>query len=57
MIPRYAREKMSRIWEPENKFQTWLDIEITACEAMAKLGQIPQESLKVIKLAPASASV
>ena len=49
MIPRYAREKMSRIWEPENKFQTWLDIEISACEAMAKLGQIPQASLKVIK--------
>lgn len=49
MIPRYAREKMSRIWEPENKFQTWLDIEISACEAMEKLGQIPQASLKVIK--------
>ena len=49
MIPRYAREKMSRIWEAENKFQTWLDIEISACEAMAKLGQIPRASLKVIK--------
>ena len=49
MIPRYAREKMSRIWEPENKFQTWLDIEISACEAMAELGQIPRASLKVIQ--------
>ena len=49
MIPRYSREKMSRIWEPENKFQTWLDIEVTACEAMAELGQIPPESLKNIK--------
>ena len=49
MIPRYSREKMSRIWEPENKFQTWLDIEVAACEAMAELGQIPQESLKNIR--------
>jgi adenylosuccinate lyase len=49
VIPRYSREKMSRIWEPENKFQTWLDIEVSACEAMAELGQIPRESLKVIK--------
>ncbi|MBN1547620.1 MAG: adenylosuccinate lyase [Syntrophaceae bacterium] len=49
MIPRYSREKMSRIWEPENKFQTWLDIEVSACEAMAELGLIPPESLKNIK--------
>ncbi|MDX9745047.1 MAG: adenylosuccinate lyase [Syntrophales bacterium] len=49
MIPRYSRDKMSRIWEPENKFQTWLDIEVSACEAMAKLGQIPRASLEVIK--------
>jgi len=49
VIPRYSREKMSRIWEPENKFQTWLDIEVTACEAMVELGQIPPESLKNIK--------
>jgi adenylosuccinate lyase len=40
---------MSRIWEPENKFQTWLDIEVTACEAMAGLGLIPPESLKNIQ--------
>jgi adenylosuccinate lyase len=40
---------MSRIWEPGNKFQTWLDIEISACEAMADLGQIPRASLNVIQ--------
>jgi len=49
MIPRYSREEMSRIWEPANKFQTWLDIEIAVCEAMAELGQIPAASLKTIK--------
>jgi len=49
MIPRYSREKMERIWNPENRYQKWLDIEILACEAMAKLGFIPEASLKTIK--------
>ena len=49
MIPRYSREIMTRIWSPENKYQKWLDVEILACEAMARLGQIPKKSLKNIK--------
>ena len=49
MIPRYSREIMTRIWSPENKYQKWLDVEILACEAMAKLGKIPQSALKNIK--------
>ncbi|MFA5180109.1 MAG: adenylosuccinate lyase [Syntrophales bacterium] len=49
MIPRYSREKMERIWSPENRYQKWLDIEILACEAMAKLGLIPEASLKTIQ--------
>jgi adenylosuccinate lyase len=49
MIPRYARKDMSRIWSPENRYQTWLDIELLACEAMAGLGQIPEEALRTIQ--------
>jgi len=49
VIPRYSREVMTRIWIPENKFQKWLDVEILACEAMAKLGKIPPNALKNIK--------
>lgn len=40
---------MARIWEPENKFQKWLDVEIAACEAWAQLGEIPKKSLAKIK--------
>jgi adenylosuccinate lyase len=40
---------MTKIWSPENKYQKWLDVEILACEAMAKLGKIPKRSLKNIK--------
>ena len=49
MIPRYSRPEMAKIWEPENKFQKWLDVEIAACEAWAKLGEIPKKGLDVIK--------
>ena len=49
MIPRYSREIMTKIWSPENKYQKWLDVEILACEAMAKLGKIPTSTLKNIK--------
>jgi adenylosuccinate lyase len=40
---------MGALWEPENKFRKWLDVEIAACEAWAKLGEIPKKSLDVIK--------
>jgi len=49
MIERYSRKEMSRIWEPENRFRKWLEIEILACEAWAKLGKIPQKALDTIK--------
>ncbi|MDO8281504.1 MAG: adenylosuccinate lyase [Thermodesulfovibrionia bacterium] len=49
MIQRYTREKMGSIWEPHNRYQKWLDVEIAACEAWAKQGEIPKKSLAVIK--------
>jgi len=49
MIPRYTGPEMGAIWTDENKFQTWLDIEIFACEAMHKLGQIPARDLSIIR--------
>lgn len=49
MIPRYSRPEMARIWEPENRFQKWLDVEIAACEAWAGLGEIPKRSLETIR--------
>lgn len=49
MIPRYTRPQMAAIWEPENRFKIWLEIETLACEKMADLGIIPQEAVKVIR--------
>jgi len=49
MIPRYSRKEISHIWELENKFRIWLDIEIAVCEIYAERGIIPAEDLIVIK--------
>jgi len=40
---------MAVIWEPENKFKIWLKIEILACEALAKKGEVPKSALKDIQ--------
>lgn len=48
MIPRYSRPEMVAIWSPETKFRIWFEIEAHACDALAELGVIPQESAKTI---------
>ena len=48
MIPRYARPDMVKIWEPENKFRIWFEIEAHACDAQAELGIIPKEAAKAV---------
>jgi adenylosuccinate lyase len=49
MIERYTLPKMGSVWSEENKFKTWLKIEILACEALADLGEIPKEAVDAIK--------
>ncbi len=49
MIARYTRPAMGKIWDEENKFRIWLEIEILACEAQAQLGVIPGEAVHVIR--------
>ncbi len=49
MISRYTRPEMGAIWTDENKFGIWLNIEVLACEAMNKLGEVPAADLKNIR--------
>ncbi len=49
MISRYTRPEMGRIWEAENRYAKWLEVEIAACEAMAEEGLIPEAALKNIR--------
>jgi len=49
MIPRYTRKEISNIWNQENKYKIWLDIEIYASEAMEKAKIIPKGISNSIK--------
>lgn len=49
MISRYTRPEMGRIWEDQNRYAKWLEVEILACEAMEKEGLIPGEALENIR--------
>src|SRR5688500_4020830 len=49
MIPRYTHPDMGRIWSEERRFETWLQVEIAAAEAMAEAGIIPRDAARDIK--------
>lgn len=49
MIPRYSRAEMADIFEPENRFKIWLEIETLALEKMADLGIVPQSAAKALR--------
>lgn len=49
MIERYTRECMRKIWSDENRYATWLMIELYACEALCELGLVPRDALARIK--------
>jgi adenylosuccinate lyase len=48
MIPRYSRPEMAAIWEPENRFRIWFEIEAHACDAQAALGVIPEAAAEAV---------
>jgi adenylosuccinate lyase len=49
MIPRYSRPEMARIWEPQNRYRIWFEIEAHAADAMAELGLVPKEAAAAIR--------
>lgn len=49
MIDRYTRPEMKQLWSEENRYNTWLEVEILADEAWAELGEIPKEDVQKIR--------
>ena len=49
MIPRYTRPEMGRIWSDENRFRTWLAVEVAATETLAKAGMVPKAAARAIR--------
>ena len=49
MIDRYTTPEMAKIWSNKNKYETWKIVEITVTEVLTDRGEVPRESLQVIK--------
>jgi adenylosuccinate lyase len=49
MIQRYTNPEMGRIWSDQRKYETWLQVEAAAAEAMARAGIIPAEAARDIR--------
>ena len=49
MIRRYTHPEMGRIWSDQRKYETWLQVEIAAAEAMAREGIVPEDAARDIR--------
>jgi len=49
MIERYSRPEIAAIWTDDTRYRIWLDVELAVCEAWARKGEIPADSLARIK--------
>jgi len=49
MIDRYTRPEMARVWSEENRFRKWLQVEILAAEALARLDEVPMAAVARIR--------
>ena len=46
MIARYTHPEMGRIWSEQRRYETWLQVEIAAAQAMADAGIIPADAAR-----------
>jgi adenylosuccinate lyase len=44
MIPRYTNPEMGAIWSDRRRYETWLDVELAAADAMADAGLVPRDA-------------
>jgi adenylosuccinate lyase len=49
MIHRYTHPEMGAIWSDQRRYETWLQVEIAAADAMAEAGLVPREAARDIR--------
>jgi len=49
MIPRYTLPEMGEVWSDRARLLHWLEIEILAVEAWARLGRIPADDARAVR--------
>ena len=49
MIPRYTNPDMGRIWSDQRRYETWLQVELAAVDAMARAGIVPEDAARDLR--------
>jgi adenylosuccinate lyase len=49
VIARYTTPEMKRLWSDENRYRRWLEVELLACEAWARLGVLPADEVAELR--------
>ncbi|MDQ2776498.1 MAG: adenylosuccinate lyase [Acidobacteriota bacterium] len=49
MIQRYTRPEMGALWSDQHKYECWLEVELAAAEALAGLGEVPDEAARALR--------
>jgi adenylosuccinate lyase len=49
MIPRYTNPEMGAIWSDQRRYETWLEVELAAADAMAEAGVIPEDAARELR--------
>ena len=49
MIPRYTRPEMGAIWSDARRYETWLEVELAATDALAATGVVPAEDARTLR--------
>jgi adenylosuccinate lyase len=49
MIQRYTNPEMGRIWSDQRRYETWLQVELAAADAMADAGIVPAEAARELR--------
>ena len=53
MIARYTRPELAALWSDAHRYDTWLRVELCACEAMEAAGTVPAGTAAKVRAAAA----
>ncbi|MEJ7732735.1 MAG: lyase family protein [Polyangiaceae bacterium] len=49
MISRYTPAEFANLWSSDHRFAVWLEVELSACEAMEEAGVVPAGTARAIR--------
>ena len=49
MIRRYTHPEMGAIWTEQRRYETWLEVELAAADAMAEAGLVPADAARELR--------